>query len=105
MNLLTKVLILSLLLTGCAAQQEAPKEVYIPVVAPVAEPPIEEQPFLPIWLLKETDSTDYKKIARYYSRSLMIQRAHSDKLQCALDAYRVTTPKQCKEIVEPIEYK
>lgn len=101
MNILLKVILVAIVLTGCASNQPvAPKEVYIPVVAPVAEPPVEVEPTLPIWMLKDTDASNYRKISNYYVRSLIIQRAYADKLQCALDAYRTVTPKQCKVVPE-----
>jgi len=87
------------LLSGCATM-DGPKEVLIPVNAPIQEPPVIEQPFLPIWLLTDEDDENPDKVVRYYAKSLYLQRLHSQKLQCALDAYRIETERQC-----PIEEK
>lgn len=88
-----QILLLSWVLAGCAANP--PVEILVPVAAPIEEPPVIEQPYLPIWLLSDDDSDDTAKISRYYVKSLYLQRLHSDKLQCALDAYRITTTRQC----------
>lgn len=93
MKTLIVMILSALLFTGCAMNE--PKEVLVPVSTPIAEPPVIEQPFLPIWLLKDSDGTDYPKIVRYYVKSLYLQRLHSQKLQCALDAYRIETTMQC----------
>lgn len=82
-----------LLIVGCAANE--PKEVLVPTHAGVPEPPVVEQPFLPIWLLTDADDENPDKVVRYYVKSLYMQKLHSEKLQCALDAYRVETEKQC----------
>ena len=94
-------LFLSLFLIGCAAT--GPKEVLIPVSGPVPEPPVIEQPFLPIWLLVDEDDNNPDKVVRYYVKSLYLQRLHSQKLQCALDAYRIETEMQCP--VQSVEDK
>lgn len=81
------------LLSGCAMT----KEVLVPVYAEAPEPPIIKQPTLPIWSLTEEDDANPDDVVRAYVKSLYMQRAHSDQLQCALDAYRLTTEKQCPE--------
>lgn len=86
-------IVLSILLVGCAST--GPKEVLIPTHAAVPEPPVIEQPFLPIWLLTDEDDANPDKVVRYYVKSLYMQRLHSEKLQCALDAYRIESEKQC----------
>lgn len=85
--------IILLMLSGCATM--GPKEVLVPVSAPIEEPPVIEQPFLPIWLLTDEDDANPDKVVRYYVKSLYLQRLHSQKLQCALDAYRIETAPQC----------
>lgn len=92
---------LSFLLVGCAANQ--PVEILVPVATPVAEPPVIVQPFLPIWLLVDEDEANPDKVVRYYVKSLYLQRLHSQKLQCALDAYRIETEQQCP--IQKIEDK
>ena len=87
------ILFLSAVLAGCAGQQQ--KDVFIPVSGPIPEPPVITQPFLPIWLLTDEDDENPDKVVRYYVKALYLQRLHSDKLQCALDAYRIETEPQC----------
>lgn len=93
MKRLIVLLFLSAVLAGCASKQ--PKDVLIPVSGPVPEPPVITQPFLPIWLLTDEDDENPDKVVRYYVKSLYMQKLHSQKLQCALDAYRVETEPQC----------
>ena len=92
-------IICGLFLTGCVCQGK-PKEVLVPLATPIAEPPVIEQPYLPIWLLTDQDDENPDKGVRYYAQSLYMQRLHSQKLQCALDAYRIETPKQCPDKLE-----
>lgn len=94
-------LFLSLFLTACATT--GPKEVLIPVSGAIPEPPVISQPFLPIWLLVDADDANPDKVVRYYVKSLYLQRLHSQKLQCALDAYRIETEMGCP--VQPVEDK
>ncbi len=97
MTMLLRVLltmVLSFMLIGCASTR-GPKEVLVPVATPIAEPPVVFQPFLPIWLLTDEDDANPDKVVRYYVKSLYLQRLHSQKLQCVLDAYRIETDMQC----------
>lgn len=97
----TLAMVLSAILAGCAAT--GPKEILVPVATPIAEPPVIVQPFLPIWLLTDEDDANPDKVVRYYVKSLYMQRLHSQKLQCALDAYRIETDMQCP--IQPVEDK
>lgn len=88
------ILVLACLLIGCGTSGR-PKEVLVPVPTPIQEPPQLKQPFLPIWLLTETDGDEPDKVSRYWAKSLCLQMLYTVQLQCALDAYRIDTEKQC----------
>ena len=98
--LVYSVTVIFLVLGGCTTTPEIkyvdrPVRVEIMVPAEIPEPPIINEPFLPIELLIPENITDPDKIARYYVKSVQLLKTYAAMLQCALDAYRTETEPQC----------
>jgi hypothetical protein len=90
-----------LLIMGASCQPkpveyvDRPYEVKVLVPVPPPEPPTITAPFLPIYLLAPEHIDDPDLIAKYYVKSIYLQKSYSRKLQCALDVYRTETESQC----------
>jgi len=99
-NKIILLLLALIALVGCATEPEIvyvdrPVQVDVPVIIPTPEPLIIKKPFLPIELLVEKNIVEPSEIAKAYVKSLIILQDYANSLQCALDAYRITTIKQC----------
>jgi hypothetical protein len=96
------LLVMVLILSGCAGTQtvveyvDRPVEVFIAVPTPVPEPAIINEPFLPIVLLKEENINDPDVIAKYYVKTVILLNNYANTLQCQIDSYRTESLPQCK---------
>jgi hypothetical protein len=100
MNKLIAIPIMIMFLGACVSAPEIkyvdrPVRVEIMVPADIPEPPIINNPFLPINLLTPADINDPAKIAKYHVKSIYLLKNQNAKLQCALDVYRTITAPQC----------
>lgn len=100
---MNKLMTLPILLVFLVACSQTPVIEYVdrPIIteimvpAEIPEPPIINNPFLPIDLLTAEDANNPAKIAKYHVKSIYLLKNQNAKLQCALDAYRTTTAPQC----------
>lgn len=86
-----KIILMSLMLVSCAVEKEiirVPFEVKVPVVIECPIPLEINPPFLPTYLLTETDKGNNPKIARAYVESLQLEKNYAEKLRKALEVYK-----------------
>lgn len=83
---MVKVLLLALLLAGCAS---APTVEYR--VAEIPEPPVITRPELPV--LNMPSGADAGTVIQFHRETIKILQAYAKELEAALNAYRKKDPK------------
>lgn len=83
-----KYLILVLFLTGCCTTEyiDRPVEVKVPVIVPHPEPPVVNEPELPISKLDKESTPN--EVAKAYAISIKLLKGYGDQLQTIINSYR-----------------
>ncbi len=88
-----KLLLISLMLVGCASKPIPPQIVYqtVEVEIPIYQIPkfsIPDKPKLPIYLLNDSHKDDHNAIGRAYVSTVKILEAHTEQLRNLLEGIK-----------------